>query len=150
MKSHSFQIELLGGPADGLQLTAGKAPGGTIQMPSGPRPRPKNRTTGRYWAAYELLWRKYDVDASGAAIVRLGYDFVGHRVRRDNLQAKRLAVRLLRMTGLAWLKRSTSGLRKRLASRDSAARSEGPDRPAIRTCDTRTAAIKKPQRIRHP
>jgi hypothetical protein len=155
MKSHSFQIELLGGPADGLQSTADEVPDRTIRMPSSPSPRladsyGRRRATEKQWAEYELLWRKYDLDASGAAVVRMGYDFVAYRANNTS-RTKRFAAGLLRMTGLSWLAACTGGWRKKRATRRLAARKKTPAGYPIDRQDTRSAAaIPKRQRLRHP
>jgi hypothetical protein len=156
MKSHSFQIELLGGPADGLQMAADKVPDRTIRMPSSPSPCPsdgygRRRATTRHWAEYELLWRKYNIDSRGAAVVRLGYDFVAYRAGRNPSATTQFAAGLLRMTGLSWLATCAGGWRKRLATRRLAAGKKTPAGYPIERHDTRSAAaIQKRQRLRHP
>jgi hypothetical protein len=166
MKSPSFQIELLGGPADGLQMAADKIPDRTIRMPSSLSPHlsdgcGRRRATARYWAEYELLWRKYDLDSRGAAVVRLGYDFVAFRAGRNPSATRRFAAGLLRITGLAWLATCTGGWRNKLATRRLAtrwlaarwlaARKKTPAGYPIEKHDTRSAAaIPKRQRLRHP
>jgi hypothetical protein len=156
-KSHACQIELLGGPADGLRLAARQIPGRTIRLPSSPLPcqstgYAKERATGKHWAMYERLWRKVEIDAGGLPLVQLGYNFVGYRTTPNPSQAKRLVVRLLRMTGLAWLKACTGHWRKALAARKLAAHGMAPTSERIENKrDTRLAATaKKRQRIRHP
>jgi hypothetical protein len=161
MKSNSFQIELLGGPADGLQLSADKVPGLTIRMPSSPSARlsdgyGKRGSAGRHWAVYELLWRRGELNGHGAAIVRLGYDFVGCRARQDRSQAKRFVARLLGMTGVAWLKNHSGALRGRLAARRLAARIHTAGTAAaivwvVGRDDARTEMlVEKQDRLRHP
>jgi hypothetical protein len=165
MKSHSFQIELLGGPVDGLQLAAQQAPSRTIRMPSSPAPWPgagfgKPRAGRRHWAMYELLWRRCDIDARGAVVVRLGYDFVGCRARHDTRPTKRFAARLLGIVGppvarLRRLMNRAGGWRRRLVVRSSAAGRLAARKKIAAALpsgghDTRFAVVEKRHRLRHP
>jgi len=156
MKSHSFQIELLGGPADGLQLAAHEAPSRTIRMPSSPAPRlddgfGRRGAAGRHWAMYELLWRKCKLDSGRVAVVHLGYNFVGCRASREVSPKMRFAARLLQIVGLLWRTQSTGGWRKRLAARKTIARTKVLAGFAAGGHFARYAkAVEKQTRLRHP
>ena len=161
MKSCTFQIELLGGPADGLQLTTDKIPGPTIRMPASPSRRLSNDDgkrgpAGRHWAEYELLWRRCGRDAHGATIVRMGYDFVGCRATRERSHAKRFAATLLRLVAAVWMKNPTGGSWLPAFARRMAAAKRSVQKPAsagtpVGRHEARTGlTVTKRRRIRHP
>lgn len=105
---------------DGLRVVADSVPDRVIRMPSSPGSCLGNglgnhRSKGNYWAAYELLFCKYDADANGVPIIHMAYEFVAIRAMGRAWLSDRFAGRLLRMVRLRWFKPWTGRLRKWLA-----------------------------------
>ncbi len=105
---------------DGLRVVADSVPDRVIRMPSSPGSCLGNglgnhRSKGNYWAAYELLFCKYDADANGVPIIHMAYEFVAIRAMGRAWLSDRFAGRLLRMARLRWFKPWTGRLRKWLA-----------------------------------
>ena len=72
MSTNLFSIELIGGPADGLQVATNNIPGRMLQ-----RSKDGLGASHSRLAQYDLTDSRYGVDASGLPMIEMKYAFVG-------------------------------------------------------------------------
>ena len=80
MNAALFQVELVGGPDDGLFTQVGTFPGRTVFLPARPADTSESESGGGaapavHVALYELARGQYSCDMSGFPIISLRYEF---------------------------------------------------------------------------
>jgi hypothetical protein len=92
-----FQIEFLGGPADGLCVRAGAVPRRTVLLPAGgatSRGPKSDGVSAARRALYKLAVGRYDLDAENGPIVRLRYEFIEVHSPERRSRIRQFAARL--------------------------------------------------------